>query len=326
MNMKNRFHILSCGALAAGLLAASHASAAVTFAFDYTDAGVGFNDPTQGAARRGALEDAAGRIAGYFTSYSATINISVNGSVTDDGVLASAGSNWHAPYPGAGFGDRGDVMIKILGGEDPAAGVADGEVNWNFEDNNWALGNTIGAGQYDFISTAMHELAHALGFAAGIGQDGSNDWGEPAGTVDAAYTPMDQWLGDTTGLLINQTTITLDGARWALASVGGLNFRGANAMAAYGGTPVPLFAPNPWQDGSSGGSHTDDATFGNGTMLMNAASAPPGTLDKREFSAVELGILKDIGYINIIPETSSAALVILTTMAGLARRRRSGMA
>ncbi len=308
----------------AALAVVDSAVADVQFSFNYVDINVGFNDPTHGPARRAALADAAGRVGACFINYDATIDIDVNGGSTDDDMLASAGTNWNAAFPGNGFGSQGDVMIKILGGADPAPGVADGEINWNFQDHTWALGDTIGAGQLDFISTAMHEITHALGFMATPAEDGSSIWGDDAGTP-SAWTPMDEWLVDAAGDFIIDNDYSLNSTRWEDAKDGGssLFFAGPNAYAAYGAC-VPLYAPTTWEEGSSGGSHLDDATFlAPNFKLMNAVAQSAGKLDAREYSDIELGILADIGYTNIVPEPATLSLLVFGGMVALRRRRKA---
>ena len=100
--------------------------AAVMWNFNYIDAGVGFNDPTTGAARRGALESAANYVSSFLTSYTATLDIEVNGAVTSASTLASASSEFNAPFPGNGFAVQGDVMLKILGNGRILCGTKDG--------------------------------------------------------------------------------------------------------------------------------------------------------------------------------------------------------
>ena len=320
----NLLHTIAAAALLLGGLGTLTSRAGVTFEFNYTDVGVGFNDPIYGADRQAALADAAGRVAAYFVNYNATIDIDVNGSITSDNVLASASSKFNAPWSGNGFNDRGDVMLKILGGNsaDPNPTKADGKVNWNFG-WNWALGNTIGPGQFDFISTAMHELTHATGFAAGISEDGRSGWGDPVGEA-SSWTPMASWLADSSGNFIISNSFILNKTRWDAAKAGGssLFFAGPNADAAYGGL-VPLYSPTTWEQGSSGGSHMDDPSFvAPNNMLMNAMSQPEGTMDSRAYSQVEIGILKDIGYTQIVPEPSTWAMLVGGLGALLAFRRR----
>lgn len=294
----------------AGLMA-STAIAGVTFQYNYTDAGVGFNDPTHGAARRAALADAGNYVSGLFVNYNATIQLDVDGSASG-GFLAAAGANYNAPYPGKGFGDRGDVMVKILGGADPNAGAADGTVTWNFTDYQWELGTDFQAGEYDFFSTAVHEMLHAVGFSSGILQNGDSVWGDTPGNP-GTWSPFDEHVADSFGYLIDGS-YALDGNAWDTASVGGsgvngLMWLGANAMAANGGNPVYLYSPTTWEGGSSG-SHLDDEFYG-GTYIMEAAT---GTgLGIREISDVEVGMFKDMGYTQIIPEPNTLVLVGLAS-------------
>lgn len=304
----------------------TQSQAQVTFNFNYTDVGVGFNDATEGAARRGALESSASMLATYFGNYSATIDIDVNGGVTDDSFLASAGSAYTASFPGAGFGDRGDVMRQILGGEgaDPSAGVSDGQVNWNFQDFNWEYGSDFQAGEFDFVSTAIHELMHTLGFLSGIRQDGTDYWGNAVNEA-GTWEPFDEFVADSAGVLINGATFVNDGTRWNAASIGGtgangLFFNGANAVAANGGNAVNLYSPTTWQGGSSG-SHLDDEAY-SGTFVMESAATTG--LGVRSLNSVEIGVLMDIGYVNIIavPEPTGATVLTALGLVGLLRRRR----
>ncbi len=327
---------LAGAAAAASLLALPARSVAtVDFTFNFTDAaGFGFNANGQtGADRRAGLAQAAGYVSSVLgASYTATIIMDVNGSVTADTTLASASTNYNSAYPGEGFGTRGDVMLKILGGNgaDPNAGLADGNIKWNFEDFNWEPLSDFQTGELDLISTAIHELTHAIGFASDINQNGSSSWGDAAGTP-SSWAPFDQFVAHTDGTsLINGTTFALDGSNWTLDSVGGtgasgLAFNGANAVAAAGGL-VYLYSPTTWKDGSSG-SHLDtdfyDGTNGTIENMMNHASSHADGLDIRKYTAIEFGILKDIGYTNIvIPEPGAVAILLLGFGAMMTHRRR----
>jgi hypothetical protein len=311
--------IVGCAALLAGLALARPARAAVNFVFNFTDAaGVGFNAAGQtGIDRRAGLQSAADYIASNLIAYSATINLDVNGSVTNDTTLASASSNFNATFPGNGFGSQGDVMLKILGGNaaDPAPAVADGNVNWNFEDHPWEPASDFQPGEQDLISTAMHELTHAIGFSSDILQNGDSGFGDTPGNP-SAWSPFDQWVGDNTGVaIIDGATFALDGSRWNTASIGGspaagLRWIGANALAAVGGNPIYLYSPDPW-DGGSSGSHLDtDFYTGADAKMMNHSGVVDG-LDIRVWSALEIGMLKDIGYSRIgVPEPSAVVLLL----------------
>ncbi len=316
--------------IAAGceLALANESRAAVDFVFNFTDAaGVGFNAAGQvGADRRAGLDIAAGVLENYLSSYTATITIDVNGSVTNDTTLASASSNFNAAFPGNGFGTQGDVMIKILGGVDPNPAAADGGVSWNFEDFNWESGSDFQAGELDLQSTATHELAHALGFASSISQTGTGIWGDPAGSP-TGWFPFDRFVADSTSAIIDGGTFSLSLTRWNSASVGGtgsngLFFNGLNAMLANGGNVVPLYAPTTWSNGSSG-SHLDTDFFtGANAQMMNHSGVAQG-LDIRALSPIEIGVLKDIGYSLVaVPEPGAATLWLLGSAFAFAFRRR----
>ncbi|BDS07280.1 hypothetical protein NT6N_23200 [Oceaniferula spumae] len=327
--MKNIRRSALIGAL---ILQAPASFGAVNFIFNYTDVGVGFNDPTEGAARRAGLEEAASRVAAIFSAYNADVHIDVDGSQTNDTTLASAGSNFNFTPSGPGFDGRGDVGIKILGGVDPSPGTADGKVDWNFEDFMWEAGDDFQPGEMDLISTAMHELLHAVGVSSDITQSGINGYGTSPGNP-AIWAPFDQFVGDGTGALIDGS-FALDGSRWNTASVGGtgtspagagLYFYGANAMALNGGNPVPLYSPTAWVDGSSG-SHldTDFFTGANAKMMNHEATVAEG-LDLRDIDALTVAMLQDMGFTeaSLVPEPASTALLGLGGIALLIRRRRA---
>lgn len=311
------------GALLLG--SATLSSAVVTFNFNYTDNGVGFNDPNEGAARRATLEQAGREIAELFSNYDADIFLDVDGADMTQGTLAAAGSNYNAPIgqSDVGFIRRGDVMLKILGGNsaDPNSSLADGTVTWNFANNTWELGDDFQAGEFDFLSTAKHELLHAVGFTSDIAQNGTDPFGTMPGSA-GVWSPFDEFIQDASGNIIG-SNFALDGARWDAGSIGGtgasgLSFNGPNAVAANGGNPIFLFTPNPWEDGSSG-SHFDD-TFYNGRFMMESAAAPGRSV--REVSPIELGLLRDLGYTQIVPEPSSALLLGLASFGLVGRRSR----
>ncbi|WP_186776443.1 PEP-CTERM sorting domain-containing protein [Rubripirellula reticaptiva] len=311
------------------------AQAEVIFDFNFTDAlGVGFNANGQtGSDRRQGLTNAGNYLAGFFKNYTATINMDVNGSETGPNTLASAGSNFSASVATNGFVSSGDVRTKILGGDaaDPSPALADGTVNWNFANFQWEPFDDFQPGELDLFSTAVHELLHAVGFASSIGQDGSSGFSDPIG-APTAWTTFDQFVADSTGALIDGT-FALDTARWNAASVGGagpvdgLLFNGPNAVLANGGNPVPLYSPATWLGGSSG-SHLDtdffNGTNGNALKMMNHEGAVASGLDTRVISAIEVGILRDIGYTNIsaVPEPGSLAFVLASGVAVFVRRRR----
>ena len=255
--------------------------AMLTFSFSY-----GSGSQYWSASARNALESAAEQLATYFVVTSPTaITYTVTASSDpQSSTLASAGSD--LSDTGAGFFAT-VVQKKIQTGVDANGVRPDGEIDWNFG-NPWAYGASVSGSQYDFTSTAMHELLHSFGFLSYTDEAGNNTGRE--------WTTFDQFIVTADGTpVISNSTYRFNTAynKNLTGGSGGLFFSGPNAVAAYGAL-VPIYTPNPWEPGSST-SHLDDETFtGSNTQLMNAVTdTGPGV---RVLSPVELGILKDLGY------------------------------
>lgn len=316
--------------LVSGLTFGSAAQAAISFQFNFLDsAGTGFNDSATGSTRQAALNNAASLYSTLFGQYFTNSGtIVLDATATDSPLssnLASAGSEvvLFGSTP-AGFNLSEVVRTKLQTGVDANGASADGSVNVNFG-RSWQLdsGATVTNSQFDFYSTVFHEFTHALGFSSLINQDGTglfstNNWG--------AY---DQFLVDKNGnAAINHSTFAIDSAVWNSASIGGTSpgagmfFNGANAVAANGGQLVGLYSPTTWSDGSSV-SHIDtDNPAYDGMMMLHAHGTGA---DARNFSAVEVGMLQDLGYspVAVVPEPESYAMMLAGLgVLGMVRRRR----
>lgn len=275
----------------------------LTFSFVY-----GSGSQYWSSAARGALQDAAMILATYLVVDAPTTivyDVTAENSPSSS-TLASAGSDLTAP--GAGFFST-VVQQKIQSGIDANGSAADGDITFNFG-NPWAFGGSVSRNQYDFTSTAMHELLHTFGFLSYTEGPGSNS--------GRSWTTFDQFIVTADG-----TSVITDSYRWPnvyninlTGGADGLYFGGPNAVAAYGG-PVPLYTPSPWESGSSM-SHLDDDTFtGADAMLMNAISDTG--LGIRILSPTELGILKDLGY--TVFESGSLQATFVLIGFGFLRRR-----
>jgi hypothetical protein len=255
-------------------------AAMLTFSFAY---GTGSQYWT--AEARDALEASASRLAAYIVvttptmlAYTVTAERSPSSST-----LASAGSDLSGT--GSGFFPT-VVQEKILTGIDPNGSTADGDIDWNFG-NPWAYGTLVSNSQYDFTSTAMHELLHTFGFLSYTDEAGYN--------TGRSWTTFDQFIVTSDGTRVISDTYRFNTAYNSnlTGGNGGLYFAGPNAVAAYG-SYVPLYTPRPWEAGSST-SHLDDDTFtGSNAQLMNAVTDTG--LGVRVLSPIELGILADLGY------------------------------
>ena len=320
------------GGLFAGCLSFSlGAHAAVNFQFVYKDApGTGFLDPADGPGRQAALNTAASEFSrmfgGHFTN-SGTIVL--DATATDDPLgdtLASAGSEY-VDRGVAGFNLDEVVREKLQTGIDPNGAQADGSIDVNFG-NEWELNfNTpVSNERYDFYSTMFHEFTHTLGFSSSVGQ-----FGDPLlGARDAgSWTTFDSYIVDKNGTgIIDSSTFAINQGVWDAGSVGGaspaegLFFSGPNAVTANGSNPVGLYTPQPWEEGSSV-SHLDDDNSAFAEMMMLAASDMGPYA--RDYSAVEIGILQDLGYtITAIPEPEAYAMMLagLGVLGGIARCKK----
>ena len=123
------------------------------------------------------------------------------------------------------------------------------------------------SGKVDFVSITLHELGHGLGFLA-VGEPMDNK-----GTVRLGGNPgiYDSFVENGAGTDLTDTTTFPDPSVALLSQLtsGNLFWNGAKGVAAYGGNRPRLYAPNPWDNGSSY-THLDENTFwpGNPNSLM----------------------------------------------------------
>jgi len=293
-------------------IAGTSQKAKMTFVFNYTT-GSQYWTPEA----KNALQSAANKVASYIVvskPVTLTFDVTAVNSPTS-ATLASTGSDLTSTS--AGFFNT-VVQNKILTGVDSNGTAADGYVDVNFG-TPWAYGDSVTNTQYDFTSTAMHEMLHALGFLSYVDAPGSS-W-NARGTN---WTTFDSFIVTNNKTKVIGTVLNRN--RWNTAynknltgSSGGLYFNGVNAIAANGGLLVPLYTPNPWESGSSV-THLDDSTFtGAKSQLMNAMADTGKGI--RTISAIELGILKDLGY-TVIPAPAAASTLLLVGFIFLRRRTR----
>ncbi|EHB57852.1 hypothetical protein MycrhDRAFT_0287 [Mycolicibacterium rhodesiae JS60] len=306
INLLNWFRTASTSA-AGGIYQQPAGTPRITFQFNY-----GSGSQFWSSAARAQLAATAIYLSSYFVAqHDVTITYSVTGEYALlGGTLASAGSDLLSDNDG--FYDT-VVQHKIQTGDDANGSAADGTINWNFG-YGWGYGATVPAGSYDFPSTAMHELVHTFGFISVVDSAGNN-------TVPN-WTTFDSFIVNKNGTSVFNGDVFNTAYNSNLTGGDtGLYFGGANATAANNGNPVPLYTPNPWESGSSM-SHLDDDYYNGSTearaeKLMNAASDTG--LGVRTLSAIEIGILKDLGY-TMVSQSAGAAVLFLGLM--LVRRRK----
>lgn len=277
-------------AFAVLLLAAPSAPAQLTWNLTFLDSGgVGFADPTLGTTRQNTVTAATNYISSQIDARG-TINIQFNPSTTATGAgtLALARLFFVAQ---TGL-SNGQVFQRATTNSASFA-PPDGDALYNFAaDVPW--NNGIGApasGEYDLFSITLHELTHTLDFNTLIRSTGAGGFNNPVGSPDA-YTRFDSFIkrGSTnTFLVTSSASFNTPAATAADLSSDDLFFDGPITRAANGGNPVKVYAPNPFQGGSSV-SHVDNLP--NGVMLPVAS---PGAV-RRSYLNQELAMLIDVGW------------------------------
>lgn len=188
------------------------------------------------------------------------------------------------------------ALANALAGADLMPGVVD-IVVWFNSTTDWYFGidGQTPAGKADFVTLAVHELGHGLGFGTTFAMSGqiTGKWGGDDG-FPIAY---DLFVVDSAGQSLIDTAVypnPSDKLGSALQS-DDVYFDGPQARAANGGLRPKLYAPHAWEHLSSV-LHLDEATYpaGDPNSLMTPffstaeANHDPGP--------IALGMLRDLGW------------------------------
>jgi hypothetical protein len=194
----------------------------------------------------------------------------------------------------------------------------DADFNKVFED--WYLGTDGNpeSDQYDFYTVVLHELGHGLGFGGSFDSTGTSaEYGYYDGATNK-YRPMvfdvlqyDQITGGKQLVKYPNHSSTLK----AQLTDGSVFFGGSNTVATLG-ERAALYAPSPWNPGSSN-AHLDESAFPGGTV--NALMTP--FLSNGEVihdpGPVTLAVFRDIGWTTNAPApTVPDAPTAVTASAG----------
>lgn len=300
-----------CGAIVALALACAPSSAralpfGITFADDVT------------AAAQTAFNFAAAKWADVLpTSYTGeAVNVRVDFSPITS--LASTTTSYYLPdvaplSPLRRFRDGflyPDALIEYIHGADFGEAI-DFTIEFN-DSTTWFYGpdGKPSADQFDFVTVALHEIAHGLGLGSSIGADGS--------FMDSP-TIYDRMLCNIpcTSLVYNMT------AEARLAAVTGGNLQWIGSFGTYGNlvdgysAPLELYAPPTFIPGSSVW-HLDPDKYPD--ELMRPAFA--GGAVARTIGNITFGMLEDIGW-RKIPEPSAWWLLSVALVAlGVSRHVR----
>jgi len=175
--------------------------------------------------------------------------------------------------------------------------------NINCERNDWYFGTDAETPPdfIDFVTVILHEIGHGIGFIGSLRADPDitmAEWGFASNTGQTFPIIYDRFAEDGDGIsVLNENVYPNPSSDLYFAGTGqndGILFNGIDANQVFAGTPIPLFAPFPWQPGSSY-SHLDLDTFSNtenGLMRpridMETAIHTPGP--------VFCGMLSDMGW------------------------------
>ena len=237
----------------------------------------------------------AASIAGSLVNSS--VPIEVNACWADlggSGILGIGGSpNIFRNFPGAPQPNTwySPALANALRGIDNDPAQPDIQTTYNSIRTDWYFGTDGNPGsKLDFVSVVLHEIWHGLNFSGSMrvtGGLGYWEWGNCG--HPSSYDRFTEDGGG--GSLLNYTCGSTSLASALLSN--NIFFDGPNAKAVNGGSRVPLYAPNSWQQGSSY-SHLAESYNGTANALMtysigyNEANHHPGP--------VGLCLLRDLGW------------------------------
>jgi hypothetical protein len=329
----------------AALLPAGPAAAFINIVVNNKDApGEGFNDPTvipaaggnpattRGAARLIALRHAAFIWGLKLTSPKASapaVQIDAKFdpqpcSVATGFVLGSAApTTMHKDFPSAPLAGTfyPQALANAIAGFDQDPATADITATFNADIDGGCIGGVTGwyygvdgnppGGQLDFVTTALHELAHGLGFKSHV----NLATGEKFMGADDVYSRLLERHGASPAgypAMTNAQRIA------ASTSDPNLHWTGASANAAGAALPltagmegghIRMYGPNP-QDARRSVDHFSDS-------LVPAQLLGPFSNGVNHDPGLALDVLKDLGWsLGSVPTTSGVDVVFLMDVTG----------
>ncbi|GMV91946.1 MAG: hypothetical protein AMXMBFR82_17240 [Candidatus Hydrogenedentota bacterium] len=260
---------------------------------------IGFDHPTLGVERRAVVERVLEYLGDVLNEAGpAECDIQFNTSETDgSGFLATAGPLFfEEPH---GFGN-GLAFQHITTGVDPAPDTADivCRVDFGFPWYTDAAPQ-VPEDRLDLFTALLHELTHGLGLLSVCDEDGSSLL---TGGSPGVYTQWDESMTTAGGTsLFNASPEFVGPVESLVGSDGGVLLRGATVENIFGGG-VPLYTPETFVVGSSLSHLSQEVP---GTHLMKPVLDPGVAI--REYSQIEVALLRDIGYVNASTPGSPSA-------------------
>jgi hypothetical protein len=235
------------------------------------------------------------------------IRVNVDWVVLPEGQLGFAGGFFTSNFPGAPRPNTAyaSALADHLANSDLFPNEAD--IVGSFSANpqaNWYFGTDgkTPAGRLDFVSVVLHEIAHGLGFGDSFDFDGGSGTGS-FGLQNGSPTIFDIFVvdGESDSLVDTQVFPNPSVALGEALISNQLFFAGDRAQLGNEGASPRLYAPDPFQPGSSV-AHLDETTFPFGTE--NALMTPTLAAGEANHAPglITLGIFQDMGWAMSLPD------------------------
>jgi len=301
---------------AAGLGAAPRPAAALPMVVQYGDAAdEGFNDPVLGSARRAAIELAAEiwaqTLGGEAPVVVRAVTDPLGGSGSSAVLASTAATTLHRNFPRAPIRDTwyAAALANQLAGTDVNGGeTAEIDVTFNGDVDGATVLGSVGfyygtdglpGTDIDFVTIALHELGHGLGFFDTVAPSGALTFVDPG-----IYDRFLRRPG------IGSVATMRRAERLAAMTSGALLWNGPQTIAFSGSAPS-IYAPGGFQSGSSL-SHWDVSSLPDELLepFYTGASRDPGLL---------LPALVDLGWPLAVPSFTPRAARATRTATPTAR-------
>ncbi len=250
---------------------------------------------TPPAAAETALDYAAGLWGARLASpVSVTVSACWTDSLPCAGIACGDTTTYARNFPGAPLVDTyyPIALANALNGRDLAPDGRDitvyflSTVNWSFTTD------TPPTTPFDFVTAALHELGHGLGFSGNMYESYNVGFcGNGPYYWYACPTPYDRLAVDSLGVPL-LSYMEPDPRVLGSKLKSDANFGGPNAVLRNGGAWVKLYTPTLWDQGTSL-SHLDTAWSSTGDDALMCPSLPSRL---RDIGPVTLGIMQDMGW------------------------------
>ncbi|NJO00602.1 MAG: T9SS type A sorting domain-containing protein [Bacteroidia bacterium] len=185
------------------------------------------------------------------------------------------------------------ALANALAGRDLEANLPDIVARFNQNRADWYFGldGNPPPGAFDFVTVVLHELGHGMGFI-GTGEVTLSEGS--VGNDDGVPLIFDFFVQNGSGVAITSFPSPSSQLRQQLEG-NNLFFGGNNTIEANLGVAPRIYAPNPWDDGSSY-SHWDEQAFP--SRNINSLMTPQ--LARREviqdIGDITRGMMQDMGW------------------------------